>query len=351
MSDQYLRASSYLFISLPGIVYTVTLLQRFLDKSCYCRKVPWLGRILANTCTLLMVIIITSVFIVYFLYLYPDDDTAILVMKVLAIIVGVVVLGVKILGVFVHTDNVKMINVKATAYEGVYESTLQLLLIMLVWLGFGGNLDISAMSSSLLMIGKSSAENFLTFGQENKMADRNILGRLKLIGKYLPVFLLTTIFRVTSLSVCCAWNYSILLMILLPAAFLLPMLVLFLLKLCGKLPHLTLADLVQGAVGELTSIVLWGQTGREGSRIIQAVMGGYLLLLYSVILVWVIANPTDINMPMPTLSTHHPELIISALVSGLVGYTLSLYQLFLFSKFNCDWRKKIDNFEFGLTGS
>ena len=136
-------------------------------------------------------------------------------------------------------------------------------------------------------------------------------------------------------------NYNFFLLILLPCALVLPMLVLLLAKLCGKLPHLTLADLVQGAVGELTSIVLWGQTGREGSRVIQAVMGGYLLFLYSVILVVVLANPTGL----------YPELIISALVSGLVGYTLSLYQLFLFNKYNCDWRKKINNLEFGLTGS
>ena len=78
-------------------------------------------------------------------------------------------------------------------------------------------------------------------------------------------------------------------------------------------------------------------------------MGGYLLLLYSVILVLVFADPTN-NMRMRNPQYTY-QLIISALVSGLVGYTLSLYQLFLFNKYNCDWRKKIDNFEFGLTGS
>merc|ERR1719228_1911326 len=100
----------------------------------------------------------------------------------------------------VHSDNMKTINVRATAYEGSYESSLQLFLILFLWFaGETPTLDISAMSSSLLMIAKSGAENFLTFGQENKLGERNIMEKLRNIGKFIPVFCLTAAFRVTAL--------------------------------------------------------------------------------------------------------------------------------------------------------
>ena len=86
------------------------------------------------------------------------------VMKVLAMTIGTGLLVVKVVGVLVHTDNVRMINVKATNYEGVYESALHLSLVLYVKLSDRGELDIPTMLSSLLMIGKSGAESFLTFG-------------------------------------------------------------------------------------------------------------------------------------------------------------------------------------------
>ena len=45
-----------------------------------------------------------------------------MVMKVIATMVGTALLGIKVLGVLVHSENMKMINIKATHYEGVYES-------------------------------------------------------------------------------------------------------------------------------------------------------------------------------------------------------------------------------------
>ena len=148
-----------------------------------------------------------------------------------------------------------------SAYEGIYESSLQLFLILYVWLaGLEGlKLDVSAMCSSLFMIGKSGGQNFLTFGLENKMADKNTFAKMKLIGKLMPVFLLTSIFRGTGLAVCLAFDIKVFLYILLPAVLVLPLLVLLLVKLCGKLPDLSFTDLVKGSVGEMTQVRLEGR--------------------------------------------------------------------------------------------
>ena len=253
---------SYLFITFPWIVYTVSELQRLLDRCCYSCSSSWLGRVVAYSVTIIMVGLVISGMVLGLLFAY--EDILILVMKILAITVGCMGLGVNMLRAFVHTEKVRIICVRARAYEGIYESALQLFLIFYVWLaGLDGlQLDVSAMASSLLMIGKSSALNFLTLGQENKMEDRNSLAKLKIIGKFLPVFLLRASFRVIGLAACLAWDIEVFLYILLPAVLVLPLLVLLLVKLCGHLGNLSVIDLVKGCVGEMSSIVLWGETGR-----------------------------------------------------------------------------------------
>ena len=306
---------------------------------------------LANTLTIIAVGLVITGWVVGIGF--ARDDILVLVMKVLAITAGIAVLCVKTLGVIVHTENIKIINVRATAYEGCFESSLQLLFILSLWFGrITPDLDIPAMSSSLLVMAKSGAESFLTFGQDNKLRERNIMGKLKQIAKLILVFLLTAGFRVTTLSVTMAWDHCTFLFILLPAVIILPVLVLLLVKLCGKqqLQQLRVAEIVQGVVGEMTSIVLWGETGREGSREIQAVMGGYLTLLYSTILALVIALPSGIWRGPWYLYSPKPELLTVTLVCGLVGYGLFFYQLFLFGKYNWDWRKKIHNMGSGLVG-
>ena len=56
-------------------------------------------------------------------------------------------------------------------------------------------------------------------------------------------------------------------------------------------------------------------------------------------------------LPTPYPITRAPiELVIGVLVSGMVGYILSVYQLFLFGKYNWDFRKKIHNLGTGLAG-
>ena len=237
------RIWSYLFISLPGIIFVLSQLHRCLDECFSCRRALWLGRVVANTMTIVVVLIITGV--VIYTHMVPGN-IPVLVTKVMAILVGSVVLGVKVVGVLVHTENIKILNVRATAYEGSFEASLQLFLILTIWFsGHTPNLDIPAMSSSLLMIAKSGAESFLTFGEENNLREMSIMGQLKQMAKLMPVFFLTGTFRVTVLSITPPWDGALFGIILLPSALLLPMLVHLLIKRCGNLQQHTVADIVQ----------------------------------------------------------------------------------------------------------
>ena len=76
----------------------------------------------------------TGIFALMFNCVWTTPATAAttaMVMKIMANMVGTALLGLKILGVLVHTENMKMINIMAAQYEGVYESAFQLALVFL----------------------------------------------------------------------------------------------------------------------------------------------------------------------------------------------------------------------------
>ena len=160
-----------------------------------------------------------------------------------------VVLLVKALGVMVHSKEVKRLTVKASSYEGSYESSLQLSLVIYIWLG-GAELNKFSAATSLIMISKARAENFLTFGKKDMLKDKSFFVKLLLLAKYLPVFSLIGFFRVGTLAVCFSWSHVIQFFLTIPLAINLPLGVLFLLKWCKKLPNLTLTEIVQGVLGK-----------------------------------------------------------------------------------------------------
>ena len=85
------------------------------------------------------------------------------------------------------------------AHEATYEAVLQLVLVNFGVSGFNHLINItiySAVFSSLIAISKAGIEKLLMFGEENMM-DEPILKKLKTIAKYLPVFALTSVFRIT----------------------------------------------------------------------------------------------------------------------------------------------------------
>ena len=85
------------------------------------------------------------------------------------------------------------------AHEATYEAVLQLVLVNFGVSGFNHPINITTYSvvlSSLIAIPKAGIETLLMFGEDNMM-DEPILKKLKTIAKYLPVFALTSVFRIT----------------------------------------------------------------------------------------------------------------------------------------------------------
>ena len=112
-----------------------------------------------------------------------------------ATILGCSVVGVKVLAVFVHTPEMKAFSTRVSSFEYSTESSLQLLLLLHLWLS-GGPLYLSTILSSLLVIGKCSAEEYLMGNPENLLKDKSAMEKLWLTLKYIPLFSLTAFFRV-----------------------------------------------------------------------------------------------------------------------------------------------------------
>ena len=114
-------------------------------------------------------------------------------------------------------------------------------------------LGLMSMLSSIIMIGKSSAENFWL-----KEPSRRHLYSTRTS----PVFILTAIFRTGSFSLICAWDYILSSWFILPIAAVTVLLLLLFLKTRNHLRDLTLGNIFKIYVNELLTMSLWGHRDR-----------------------------------------------------------------------------------------
>jgi len=182
------------------------------------------------------------------------------------------------------------VAVRMTALESQYESSLQLFLVLLTWFNSGeaSKSSLSSALSSILVIGKSGAESFLTFGHDNRLEESGTLQRLKLLAIYSPVFTLTAIFRIMALAAILAfidWHSTI--FIFLPLVVGPPLLLLLFLKFTFSwaLQDLSVTEIVESVGAELTTHSLWGGRVRENTKNMQLAMAVHLLFLYTLFLV------------------------------------------------------------------
>jgi len=222
-----------------------------------------------------------------------------------------------------------------TALESQYESSLQLFLVLLSWFssksGRASSSSLSAALSSILVIGKSGAESFLTFGHDNRLEMSGTLQRLKLLAIYSPVFTLTAIFRITSLAAILAfidWHSTI--FIFLPLVVGPPLLLLLFLKFTFSwaLQDLSVTDIVESVGAEMTTHSLWGGRARENTKNMQLAMAIHLQFLYTLFLVGILLDPSASKMhnEWPNLL---PNAAISCLVSGWIALPFFLKQFYL----------------------
>ena len=119
------------------------------------------------------------------------------IFKYPALAISFFTLSVKVLALFVHTPEVTKFSLKISSAESSYEAPAQLLFLLHTWLS-GGQVYISTMVSSVLVIAKVGAENILTKGEEDKMKDKSFLEKVALLARFMPLTALTAVFRIGS---------------------------------------------------------------------------------------------------------------------------------------------------------
>ena len=172
-------AICFLLVTLPVLI----ILYKHMWKT-FSPSRPWLT---AVTIFILLIAVFPMVF------LFPG------VFKYSAMIVSACILSIKMVAVFVHLPAVKAVSRSLTEHESTYESSLQLFILLYIWLSTG-QMYLLTIISSVLVISKDAAENYLTSEPENMLQSKKVLSRILLVGKYLPLMFLTTIFRMGSLA-------------------------------------------------------------------------------------------------------------------------------------------------------
>ena len=143
---------------------------------------PWLTAV---------TIFILDIAVCSMVVLYPG------VFKYSAMIVSTCILSIKLAAVFVHIPSIKAASRNLAEHESTYESSFQLLILLYIWLSTG-QMYLLTILSSVLVISKDAAENYLIKGTENMLQNKKVVSRILLVGKYLPLMFLTTIFRMGS---------------------------------------------------------------------------------------------------------------------------------------------------------
>ena len=147
-------------------------------------------------------------------------------------------------------------------------------------------MHLTCMTSSVVVIGKVSAENYLMANPNNLLAKASFCQRIMLTLRFMPVFTLTAFFRIGA-SVVNVLNYDnftpfspsftiFLLYGLGIAYYFWFMLMGYMLKLVmWDMQQLTAVELSYSLVGECSTITMWGNLGRKGSRLLQSIMNTY----------------------------------------------------------------------------
>lgn len=143
--------------------------------------------------------------------------------------------------------------------------------------------------SSVVMIGKSGAEAFLTFSADNVMETAKLKTKIWLLIKWSPIFITCAMFRIGSLALLCAWdlmglNLSVGLLLIIPF-------IALLIARHNKWINLTVGDITMGIASEFTTIATWGGRVTEQSKKLNMVFSFWYLAVLTLMLIFVLIHP------------------------------------------------------------
>ena len=123
---------------------------------------------------------------------------------------------------------------------------------------------ISLCISAIIVLGINGAQNFLQ-RHRHKLSEASILGRFFLGLSVLPVFLLTSAFKIGLRIFVGTWDYNTALVVSISLVGL-PNLSLLILKMCKQCRDLTFAYVNQNVIADILGLHLWPKS-RDGKRI------------------------------------------------------------------------------------
>ena len=207
----------------------------------------------------------------------------------MAYLSAALIVWVKFLGTFSHGPQSCRLVFRAKEVESKFEAALQLFLLCGIYLssGIGTSAGLLSAISSIFVIGKNGVQNFLKRHKE-KLSGTSIQGKICVAASVLPVFLLTTVFKLGASSSNGIWNGTTV-----EVAFLLglglPNLIILILKMCNLLKSLTWAYVNQCVISDILSLHLWPKS-RHGKRIGLA-MAVFTFFLFAAPAPFLIASP------------------------------------------------------------
>ena len=309
---------SYSAICLPGIFLAFSFLHFGLKT---------------RPCLASVALLVTMVLLVSLSFL-PSWPTGLhpQLMFLPAVGVSVLLLTVKTLAVFIHGPNVQRLARLVSPYEGRFECVNQLIITMAMLMsgrvGVGQWTPFYSLTTSFLILSRDVAEQLLSSG-EDLLAGRPLWERLVAIRRLLPAILTTAIFRIGSSALI---YYSVLMNELPPVwvwflvIYAPPFILIILLKRCvASVKDLSCFDILRGIFEETSAFTVWGNLGREGSRLPQLVLHLHFLLVFGSYCTWKAVVP-------PTLPAGDLRLwAVLLLVAGLVSLVLFLQDIYYMS--------------------
>jgi len=212
-------------------------------------------------------------------------------------------IGVKCLGTFCHGPTSCCLYLRAKRAETLFEAAFQLGLLSRIYLSSGKGTTEGLLSaiSSFFAIGKSGVQNFLQRHDE-KLSESSILGKICIAASVLPVFLLTSVFKLGAAASNGVWNGSNSQIANIFAVGL-PILIILFLKMCNRLKDLPMAQVNQSVISDLVSLHLWPKS-RDGKRI-GLVMAVFIFFPLASRLPFLIASPEPTTRWTSTESNNH----------------------------------------------
>ena len=308
MIPKMVELLTYTFIALPGLLLGFSGLQGLatrLTARCCAGQIPEKLQDVANFLTLLIEVSLTAG--LFYAAVFHNDwnkgapesvfKAYVLCLCSMSYASATYIIGVKALGVFCHGPETKRLVFRATGAEGRYEAALQLVLLTTIFVVSGTLTQESLQSamSSILVMGKVGVESFFNeLERDRKLTKASLLGKIFIAISVLPVFVLTSLFKIGTLGIAFAWDAGEvpgIAPVFLGLALLPPALTIFLFKTCLRLEDLSVTSISQGIFAELVSLHLW--PSRQTGRRIGLGVTIFKVLLFSCMLVWILGSVSN----------------------------------------------------------